>query len=77
MAVKSGGPQDSPVATLCGNNTYPWADSMVNWTCVHNIKDYGGSIVSAKKAAAANEGGGVVHFPSETYTFKANIIIVM
>ena len=42
---------------------------------MYNIKDYGGSIVSAKIAAAANEGGGVVYFPSETFTFKANVII--
>ena len=44
---KSGGPQDNPIATLYGNGTYPWADTMVNWSCVYNVKDYGGSFDSA------------------------------
>ena len=25
---KSGGPQDNPIATLYGNGTYSWADTM-------------------------------------------------
>ena len=72
---KSGGPQDNPVAALYGNGTYPWADSMVNWSCVYNVRDYGGSFESTQKAAAANEGGGVVYFPAGTYSFKANLVI--
>ena len=71
---KSGGPQDNPIATLYGNGTYPWADTMVNWSCVYNVKDYGGSFDEAQKAATGG-GGGVVYFPPETYSFKANIII--
>ena len=70
---KSGGPQDNPVAALYGNGTYPWADTMVNWSCVYNIKDFGGSFESAQKAAAASGGGGVVYFPAGTYSFKSNI----
>ena len=71
---KSGGPLDNPIATLYGNGTYPWADTMVNWSCVYNVKDYGGSFDSAQKAATSN-GGGVVYFPAGSYTFKANIMI--
>ena len=71
---KSSGPQDNPIATLYGNGTYPWADSMVNWSCVYNVKDYGGSFESAQKAATIN-GGGVVYFPPGTYSFKANLQI--
>ena len=71
---KSGGPQDNPIATLYGNGTYPWADSMVNWSCVYNVKDYGGSFEEAQKAAKSG-GGGVVYFPSGTYSFTTNIMI--
>ncbi len=69
------GPQDNPVATSYGNGTYSWAENMVNWSCVYNIKDYGGSFDNAQKAAAANEGGGVVYFPPGTYSFQSNIVI--
>ena len=71
---KSGGPQDNPIATLYGNGTYPWADSMVNWSCVYNVKDYGGSFEEAQKAAKSG-GGGVVYFPPGTYSFTTNIMI--
>ena len=47
---------------------------MVNWSCVYNIKDYGGSFEEAQKAAIS-DGGGVVYFPAGTYSFKANIMI--
>ena len=71
---KSGGPQDNPIAALYGNGTYPWADAMVNWSCVYNVKDYGGSFEEAQKAATSN-GGGVVYFPAGSYTFKTNIML--
>ena len=58
---KSGGPTDNPIATLYGNGTYPWADAMVNWSCVYNVKDYGGSFEETQKAATS-AGGGVVYF---------------
>ena len=72
---KSGGPQDNPVAALYGNGTYPWADQMVNWSCVYNVKDYGGKFDSAQKAALSNGGGGVVFYPAGSYTFSSNIMI--
>ena len=71
---KSGGPQDNPIATLYGNGTYSWTDTMVNWSCVYNVKDYGGSFEEAQKAATSG-GSGVVYFPPGTYSFKANIVI--
>ena len=70
----SGGPNDNPIAALYGNGTYPWADTLVNWSCVYNVKDYGGSFQSAQKAAVDN-GGGVVYFPAGTYSFTANIML--
>ena len=54
---KSGGPQDNPIA-----------DTMVNWSSVYNVKDYGGSFDSAQKAAVSG-GGGVVYFPAGTYSW--------
>ena len=47
---------------------------MVNWSCVYNVKDYGGSFDKAQKAATSG-GGGVVYFPPGTYSFQANIMI--
>ena len=70
----SGGPHDNPIATLYGNGTYAWADTMVNWSCVYNVKDYGGSFEETQKAAMSL-GGGVVYFPAGIYSFKANIMI--
>ena len=67
---KSGGPQDNPVATLYGNKT----NNMVNWSCVYNVKDYGGSFDSAQKAAVSN-GGGVVFYLAGTYLLTSNIVI--
>ena len=52
---KSGGPQDSPIATLYDNKSYPWTNNMVNWSCVYNVKDYGGSFESAQKAACCKQ----------------------
>ena len=73
---KSGGPQENPIATLYGNGTYSWADAMVNWSCIYNVKDYGGSFESAQKAATEGAGGGgVVYFPAGTYSFSTNITI--
>ena len=49
-------------------------NTMVNWSCVYNVKDYGGLFDEAQKAATSG-GGGVVYFPPGTYSFKANIMI--
>ena len=38
---------------------------MVNWSCVYNVEDYGGSFDSAQKAAVSG-GGGVVYFLAGT-----------
>ena len=71
---KSNGPTDNPVASLYGKQTYTWTDRMVNWSCVYNVKDYGGSFENAQKAAVS-EGGGVVFFPSGSYSFKSNVLV--
>lgn len=70
----SGGPKDDPVAALYGNGTYSWANNITNWSCVYNVKDYHGSFEAAQKAAVSG-GGGVVYFPSGTYSFTSNIMI--
>uniref|UniRef100_A0A1X7SHV5 Rhamnogalacturonase A/B/Epimerase-like pectate lyase domain-containing protein n=1 Tax=Amphimedon queenslandica TaxID=400682 RepID=A0A1X7SHV5_AMPQE len=70
----SSGPKDDPVAALYGNLTYTWANSIVNWSCVYNIKDYHGSFEDAQKAAVSG-GGGVIYYPAGTYSFTSNIMI--
>ena len=70
----SSGPKDDPVAALYGNLTYTWANSIVNWSCVYNIKDYHGSFENAQKAAVSG-GGGVIYYPAGTYSFTSNIMI--
>jgi len=47
---------------------------MVNWSCVYNVKDYGGSFESAQKVAVSN-GGGVDFYPAGSYSFTSNIVI--
>lgn len=73
----SGGPTDAPTASLFGAGAYPWAESLVNWSCVYNIKDYpsgsaDASFASAQAAAVAG-GGGVVFFPAGKYAFSGMI----
>jgi len=41
---KSSGPTDTPTATLYGYGAYPWAETMVNWTCVYSIADFPGEV---------------------------------
>jgi hypothetical protein len=76
---KSGGPTDSPAATQYGKGVYPWADSLVQWQCVYNIKDYpassdDASFVAAQKDAVAG-GGGVIYFPAGSYSFTTNLML--
>ena len=56
------------------DKSYPWTDNLVNWSCVYNVKDYGGSFELAQKAAVSN-GGGVIYYPSGTYSFTSNVVI--
>lgn len=75
---RSGGPKDNPIATRYGADAYPWTDD-IKWNCVYNIKDFNGSNIidrfnSARDTASAN-GGGVVYFPSDTYTFTDSIFL--
>lgn len=72
----SGGPADNPIASLYGNNAYPWTNEL-KWGCVYNIKDFNGGNAgdrfnAARDAASAN-GGGVVYFPAGTYNFNDGI----
>lgn len=73
---KSSGPTDVPTVTAYGAGVYPWADKMVNFSCVYNIKDFPGTpddaFVAAQNEALKN-GGGVVYFPAGTYAFARNI----
>jgi hypothetical protein len=71
---KSGGPVDAPTSTLYGAGSYPWAEGMVPWSCVYNVKDYAGTpddaFAAAQAAAlAASPPGGVVYFPAGSYAF--------
>jgi hypothetical protein len=76
---KSGGPTDAPTATLYGAGAYAWADTMVPWACVWNVKDYpaatdDAAFAAAQEAAVAG-GGGVVFFPAGTYAFTHNLTL--
>lgn len=73
---RSGGPTDNPIASLYGNDAYPWTNDL-KWGCVYNIKDFNGRsdrdrFNAARDAASAN-GGGVVYFPAGTYNFNDGI----
>lgn len=72
------GPQDSPVESLYGADSFVWAQNLVPWSCVYSVADYNGSddekFAFAQKDAAAN-GGGVVFFPGGSYTFTANLTL--
>ncbi|MDY6806842.1 MAG: hypothetical protein SXA11_23965 [Cyanobacteriota bacterium] len=74
----SGGPTDNPIASLYGNNAYPWTKDM-KWGCVYNIKDFNGSKdrdrFNAARDAAVAGGGGVIYFPAGTYNFNDSIQI--
>lgn len=72
------GPQDSPTATLYGNGSYTWAETMVPWQCVFNIIDYPGKpdvAFAAAQGAAVAAGGGVVFFPAGVYAFANNVAL--
>ena len=71
-----GGPTDNPIASLYGNDAYPWTEEL-KWGCVYNIQDFNGSsdrdrFNAARDAAVAN-GGGVIYFPAGTYNFNDSI----
>lgn len=74
----SGGPTNNPIAQHYGTSAYPWTDS-IRWACVYNINDFSGSNMVAQfhaaRDAAAAAGGGVVYFPSGTYTFTDDIYL--
>jgi hypothetical protein len=76
---KSGGPTDAPTASLYGAGRFPWADTLVPWTCVFNIKDYPAASADASfalaQAAATSAGGGVIYYPAGTYTFKKMLLL--
>ncbi|MBD2186371.1 hypothetical protein H6S82_15915 [Planktothrix sp. FACHB-1355] len=72
------GPTDNPVAAKYGVEAYPWTEN-IKWNCVYNINDFKGSTIveqfnAARDVATAN-GGGVVYFPSGTYTFTDSIFL--
>ena len=64
-------PVTNPVIDLYGNLTeYSWTNTMVNWTCVVNIKDYNNDFQSAVAQVykqCGKDTGGVVYYPAGTY----------
>jgi hypothetical protein len=76
---KSSGPVDLPTATFFGKGTYVWAETMILWNCVYNIKDYPSTTPDKSfelaQAAASNNGGGVVYFPAGTYKFNGHLYL--
>jgi len=69
----SGGPTDAPTASLYGAGAYPWAEAMLPWACVYNVRDFAAASADESfylaQAAAVAGGGGVVFFPAGTYKF--------
>jgi hypothetical protein len=76
---KSSGPVDLPTATFFGKGSFLWAESMILWNCVYNIKDYPSTnpdiSFELAQAAASNNGGGVVYFPAGTYKFNGHLYL--
>ena len=69
-------PITNPVTELYGNNSYSWTDNMVNWTCVINVKDYDNDFDKGQDAVLKScASGGVLFYPSGTYTFTNNLNI--
>lgn len=74
-------PVTNPVTELYGNLTeYEWTNTMVNWSCVVNVKDYSNDFEKAAAQVYTQCGkdiGGVVYYPAGTYTLSStdNLII--
>jgi len=74
---KSSGPQDNPVQTLYGSSSYTWTTS-IKWECVYNVNDYTGTDderFNAAQSDAIGNGGGIVYFPTGSYTFENNLTL--
>jgi hypothetical protein len=74
----SGGLTNNPIADFYGNSVYAWVNQ-IRWNCVYNIKDFSGNTLieqfNAARDAAANQGGGVVYFPTGIYEFSESIYL--
>ena len=70
-------PMTNPVNDLYGNLTeLSWTNTMVNWSCVISVTNYKNDFDSAQSAVLKScPQGGVVYFPSGTYTFTDNLNI--
>jgi len=85
----SGGPTDIPTVTLYGSGAYPWAETMIPWNCVYNIRDYLKTTSNVTEAflnaqtdaLQQTPPGGVIYFPADTYKIttllplSSNIVI--
>ena len=75
----SGGPTDAPTASLYGAGAYPWAEAMLPWACVYNVRDFAAASADESfylaQAAAVPGGGGVVFFPAGTYNFSGHLFL--
>lgn len=76
---KSSGPIDLPTVSFFGKGAYQWAETMIQWNCVYNIKDFPSSSPDVSfelaQAAASENNGGVVYFPSGTYKFSGHLFL--
>jgi len=74
-----GGPTDAPTATLFGAGSFAWAESMLPWHCVYNVRDFPAPSAESSfyeaQAAAVAGGGGVVYFPAGAYKFSGHLLL--
>ena len=74
-----GGPTDAPTATLFGAGSFAWAESMLPWHCVYNVRDFPAPSAESSfyeaQAAAVAGGGGVVYFPAGAYKFSWHLLL--
>ena len=68
-------PITNPVLDLYGNITsYSWTNTMVNWSCVIDVTNYDNNFDKAQDEVINScPNGGVLYYPSGTYTFTTNI----
>ncbi|MDB9520284.1 right-handed parallel beta-helix repeat-containing protein [Roseofilum reptotaenium CS-1145] len=70
--------ETNPIADWYGQDAYPWSDRLP-WGCVYNINDFPGENSDRQfeqaKAAAMEQGGGVIYFPAGTYQFSEDLVL--
>ena len=74
-------PLTNPVSNFYKYNVsgLEWTNTMVNWSCVINIKDYNNDYNSAASAVyntCGKDVGGVIYYPAGTYKITSDNIIL-